>query len=106
MTPVSEQVVWDALALVTDPELPVSLVDLGLIYRVHVDDAGGVTLELTFTSMGCPGMDMILEDIRAAVEALTGVTSVSIDVVWSPPWTKRHLTETGRRKLLLAGLSL
>ncbi|MFN2382644.1 MAG: metal-sulfur cluster assembly factor [Gemmatimonadota bacterium] len=106
MIPVTEPAVWDALRRVTDPELPISLVDLGLIYGVAVDDSGGVALELTFTSIGCPGMDMILEDIRAAIEALPGVARVAIEVVWSPPWTKRCLTEAGRRELQLAGLSL
>lgn len=103
---ICEEAVWDALRRVSDPELPISLVDLGLIYRVQVDDAGGVAIELTFTSIGCPGMDMILEDIRAAIEALPGVAGLSIDVVWSPPWTKERLTQKGRTLLLASGLAL
>jgi metal-sulfur cluster biosynthetic enzyme len=102
----TEAAVWEALARVTDPELPVSLVDMGMVYGVAVDESGAVAIELTFTSMGCPGMDMILEDIRAAVGALPGVTGVHIEVVWSPPWTKSRLTPRGRQLLQAVGLSV
>jgi metal-sulfur cluster biosynthetic enzyme len=100
-----ERAVWDALLGVTDPELPVSLVDMGMIYRVAVD-RGEVTIDLTFTSIGCPGMEMIFEDIRRAVGAVPGVSSVAIEVVWSPPWTKARLTPRGRRLLMASGLSV
>ena len=106
MTRANETVVWDALAGVTDPELPVSLVDLGMVYAVEVSPAGAVRIDLTFTSIGCPGMEMILEDVRAAVERVTGVTDVRVEVVWSPPWTKARLTARGRRLLQAAGLSV
>ena len=106
MTRPNETAVWEALAGVTDPELPVSLVDMGMIYAVDVDDDGRVRIDLTFTSIGCPGMDMILEDVRAAVEAIPGVTGVRIEVVWSPPWTKTRLTQRGRRLLQTVGLSV
>ncbi len=99
-------IVWDALQGVTDPELPVSIVDLGMVYRVAVDEGGRVAIDLTFTSIGCPGMEMILEDIRAAIEAVPGVTDVAIEIVWSPPWTKERLTTRGRRLLQASGLSL
>lgn len=101
----SRQAVWDALAEVTDPEIPVSLVDLGIVYRVAVED-GVVEIDLTFTSIGCPGMEMILEDVHEAVSALPGVERVEVEIVWSPPWTKERLTPTGRRLLQASGLSL
>ena len=97
--------IWEALGRVTDPELPVSLVDLGMIYRVAVED-GAVEIDLTFTSIGCPGMEMILEDVDREVRAVPGVESVAIEIVWSPPWSKARLTETGRGLLLASGLSL
>lgn len=105
MIPVAEPDVWKALSGVTDPEIPVSLVDLGMIYRVEVEGAT-VRVDLTFTSMGCPAMDMILDDVREAVGALPGVKAVEVEVVWSPPWTKARLTDRGRTLLKATGLAL
>lgn len=102
----TETAVWQALSEITDPELPVSLVDMGLVYGVSVSEGGRAAIDLTFTSIGCPGMEMILEDIRAAVGAVPGVTGVQIEVVWSPPWTKSRLTPRGRRLLQAVGLSV
>jgi len=106
MAPSTTERVWDALSGVTDPEIPASLVDLGMIYRVDVSPEGDVTIDLTFTSIGCPGMEMILEDVRAAVRAVPGVRGVTIEVVWSPPWTRARLTDHGRKLLRAAGLSV
>lgn len=105
MSPTIEQRVWDALSGITDPEMPVSLVDMGMVYRVEVHE-GVAEIDLTFTSIGCPAMDMILEDVRAAVEAIPGIDRVDIEVVWSPPWTKERLTSRGRTLLLAHGLAL
>ena len=101
-----EQAVWEALGRVTDPELPVPIVDLGMVYGVEVDDAGRASIELTFTSIGCPAMDMLLEDVDREVRAVPGVAGVTIDVVWSPPWTKARLTQRGRQLLMAYGLSV
>src|SRR5438270_281380 len=75
--------VWAALAEINDPEMPVNLVDLGLIYGVEVLQ-GTVHLRLTFTAMGCPATDMLMSDIRERLLAEPGVQSVAIDVVWAP----------------------
>lgn len=101
----TERAVWQALGRVTDPEIPASLVDLGLIYRVAVAD-GTAEIDLTFTSIGCPAMEMILDDVERAVAAVPGVERVAIEVVWSPPWTKARLTPDGRRILQAFGLSV
>lgn len=106
MTRPGEAAVWEALGGVTDPELPVSLVDLGMVYAVDVGDDGAVDLDLTFTSIGCPGMEMILDDVRAAVGAVEGVSDVHVRIVWSPPWTKARLSPRGRLLLQAAGLSV
>jgi len=98
-------VVWRALEMITDPEMPVSLVDMGMVYRVEVVD-GVAEIDLTFTSIGCPAMDMILDDVREAVSAISGIDRVEIEVVWSPPWTKDRLTQKGRTLLLASGLAL
>lgn len=101
----TEAAVWRALTAITDPEMPVSLVDMGMVYRVAVG-SGVAEIDLTFTSIGCPAMDMILEDVREAVGAIPGVERVEVEVVWSPPWTKERLTPRGRTLLLAHGLAL
>ena len=105
MTVDVEARVWETLSGITDPEMPVSLVDMGMVYRVAVED-GVAEIDLTFTSIGCPAMDMILDDVREAVGSLPGIESVRLDVVWSPPWTKERLTQKGRTLLHAFGLAL
>ena len=77
---------WAALAEVQDPEMPINLVDLGVIYRIAEQD-GIVEVDLTFTAMGCPASDFILEDVRERLLREDGVREVRINVVWNPPWT-------------------
>jgi len=105
LTQALEQRVWEALSRITDPEMPVSLVDMGMVYRVAVE-GGMAEIDLTFTSIGCPAMDMILGDVREAVGVIPGIERVELEVVWSPPWTKERLTQKGRTLLLAAGLAL
>ena len=105
MTGALQSRVWAALAEINDPEMPVNLVDLGLIYGVEVLQ-GTVHLRLTFTAMGCPATDMRMSDIRERLLAEPGVQSVAIDVVWDPPWTSARLTPDGREALLAWGLSV
>lgn len=100
-----EDAVWDALDEVTDPDLPMSIVELGLIYGVEVTD-GRAEIEMTFTSMGCPATEMLKGDAREAVARLDGIDEVDIEVVWDPPWTKERITESGREKLRTAGISV
>ena len=95
--------VWEVLGKVQDPEYPVSIVDLGMVYGVHTD-GGQVTISMTFTSIGCPAIDMLCDDVRRAVRELPGVSTVDIGVVWSPPWTKDKITERGRRILQVCGV--
>ena len=101
--PPTEEAVWQALARVSDPEYPMSVVDLGLVYSVVV--AGPeIRLELTFTSIGCPAIDMMIDDIRSELHQLPGVERVAIEVVWDPPWTKEKISERGRRVLVAHGV--
>jgi metal-sulfur cluster biosynthetic enzyme len=96
---------WDALREVPDPEMGISLVDMGLIVNLHQEgDVAYVTL--TYTAMGCPGMNMIEEDIRARLLSLPDVRVVEIETVWEPVWTKARLTDEGRDALLLAGVAV
>ncbi len=99
------QRLWAALAEVQDPEMPINLVDLGVIYRV-VEQDGLVEVDLTFTAMGCPASDFILEDVRDRLLREDGVREVRINVVWNPPWTVARVTEAGRDALESWGLAV
>lgn len=96
---------WAALAEVQDPEMPINLVDLGVIYRIAEQD-GLVEVDLTFTAMGCPASDFILEDVRERLLREDGVREVRINVVWNPPWTVARVTEAGRDALESWGLAV
>jgi metal-sulfur cluster biosynthetic enzyme len=99
------QRLWAALAEVQDPEMPINLVDLGVIYRVAEHD-GLVEVDLTFTAMGCPASDFILEDVRERLLREEGVREVLINVVWNPPWTVARVTQAGRDALEAWGLAV
>ena len=90
MTPVTEDAVRAALRKVKDPELKLSLIDLGLVYAVAVAK-GEVHVEMTLTSPGCPSGSEILSDAQRAVEAIEGVTKVDVELVWSPYWTPERI---------------
>lgn len=96
---------WQALAEVQDPEMPINLVDLGVIYAVEEKD-GVVDVDLTFTAMGCPASDFMLEDVRERLLQEPGVTDVRINVVWDPPWTTSRMTQEGRDALEEWGLAV
>lgn len=97
--------VWAALAEVTDPEMPISIVDMGLIYDLRI--AGNrVEVDMTFTAIACPAMDMLISDVREKVGALPGVASVKVNIVWNPPWTKSRLSERGRGILQSFGVAV
>jgi len=96
---------WAALAEIQDPEMPINLVDLGVIYGL-TEKEGVVDVDLTFTAMGCPASDFILEDVRERLLREPGVNEVHINVVWDPPWTAARLTEAGRDALEAWGLAV
>ena len=95
---------WDALRDVTDPELPISVVDMGLIIDLAQQD-GIVAVKLTFTAMGCPATEFIMDDIRARLLQESGVCEVRLEVVWSPIWTKDRLSEEGIEIMRMWGVS-
>jgi phenylacetate-CoA oxygenase PaaJ subunit len=100
-----EERVWLALAQVEDPEMPITIVDLGLVYGVTVE-GGRVQVNLTFTAMGCPATDLLVADIRERLLAEPGVEAVDINVVWNPPWTSARLSAAGREALTAWGLAV
>jgi metal-sulfur cluster biosynthetic enzyme len=99
----TDAAVWDALRGVSDPEYPLSIVDLGLVCGVRVE-RDEVRVAMTFTSIGCPAIEMLVVDAREAVGALPGVARVVVDVVWSPPWTKDRISPRGRQVLAMYGV--
>lgn len=99
-----EAAVWRALGEVLDPELPVSVTDLGLVYGVRVDGER-VRVRLTFTATACPCMEFIEEDVRDRLLAEAWITAVEIEQVWDPPWTSARISPAGRRALRGAGVS-
>lgn len=103
--PTNEQVL-EAMKVVKDPEIPVNVVDLGLVYKCDVNDDGIVDIEMTLTSVGCPVQDMIKADVELAVMRLDGVTGVNVDFVWTPPWLPAKMTEDGKRQMRMFGFNV
>lgn len=99
----SEQAVWEALKTCFDPEIPVNIVDLGLIYDLAIEDtpAGGKSLEvkMTLTAPGCGMGPVIAEDARHKLAALPSVEQAKVHIVWDPQWTPQMISETGRKAL-------
>jgi metal-sulfur cluster biosynthetic enzyme len=99
--------VWNAVSDVQDLHVPISLVDMGMIYGVEADDATGeVTVEMTFPCMGCPGYEMLQGDVSARVGSVPGVEDVTVEVVWDPIWTTDRLTEEAHEQLTDCGIGL
>jgi metal-sulfur cluster biosynthetic enzyme len=94
-----------ALHDVEDAELPLDVVDLGLIYGLdYVEDAGHVDVRMTFTAMGCPAMEFMVDDVRERLLAEPDVSSVRVEIVWDPPWDRTRLTERGAAALSTWGI--
>ncbi len=97
------EAVWEALGAVTDPEYPLSIVDMGMVYGASVE-GDRAHVDITFTSIGCPAIDMICSDVREAVLALPDISDVELEIVWSPPWSKDRISDRGRRVLRIYGV--
>ena len=91
-----EEKIVAMLKTVYDPEIPVNVYDLGLIYKIDVSDNGEVALDMTLTAPNCPAADFIMEDIRQKVESVEGVTSATINLVFEPEWDKDMMSEEAK----------
>lgn len=100
-----EEALWRALHEVPDPELPISLPDLGLIYGIEVEDRTA-RVAVTFTASACPCVEFIKWDIRDRLLAEPAIDAVEVVVTWDPPWTSERISERGRRALKRAGVSV
>lgn len=94
-----EERIVDVLKTVYDPEIPVNIYDLGLIYKIDVQDDGNVDIDMTFTAPSCPAADFILEDVRQKVDALDQVRSANVNLVFEPVWDQSMMTEEARVEL-------
>ncbi|MDG5820325.1 1,2-phenylacetyl-CoA epoxidase subunit PaaD [Natronococcus sp. A-GB7] len=97
--------VWEALYGIEDPEMPISIVDLGLIYGVTVED-GRAVVDMTLTYSGCPARDMLTEQVQETAADVGGVEDAEVRLVWSPEWTIEMVTEQGKTDLREFGLSI
>ena len=95
----TEERIVRMLRTVYDPEIPVNVYDLGLIYRVDVADSGEVTIDMTLTAPSCPAADFIMEDVRQKIESIDGVTSATINLVFEPEWDKDMMTDEAKLEL-------
>ena len=94
-----EERIVDVLKTVYDPEIPVNIYDLGLIYKIDVKDDGNVDIDMTFTAPTCPAADFILEDVRQKVDSLQGVNTTTVNLVFEPAWDQSMLSEEARIEL-------
>jgi probable FeS assembly SUF system protein SufT len=100
--PVSEERVWEVLKTCYDPEIPVNIVDLGLVYSLQLHEAPGganVEVRMTLTAPGCGMGPVIAQEARQKILQLGGVAEADVQVVWEPPWTPNMISEEGKKKL-------
>ena len=97
-TKIEERIV-DVLKTVYDPEIPVNIWDLGMIYKIDVKDDATVELDMTFTAPSCPAADFILEDVRSKVDSVEGVKSANVNLVFEPAWDQSMRSEEARVEL-------
>ena len=94
-----EERIVDVLKTVYDPEIPVNIFDLGMIYKIDVKDDATVELDMTFTAPNCPAADFILEDIQQKLEGISAVKTVTVNVVFEPEWNKDMMSEEAKLDL-------
>lgn len=94
-----ESRIVDMLKTVYDPEIPVDIYELGLIYKIDLKDSGEVEIDMTFTAPSCPAADFILEDVRQKVDSIEGITSTTVNLVFEPVWDQSMMSEEARVEL-------
>lgn len=99
MSSVNETQVIDSLRQCMDPEIPISVVDMGLIYSVTIKDDNKVDIKMTMTTRGCPLHDTLVGDVKRYVSKVPGVTGVNVEIVWEPAWTPEKMSEEGKKMI-------
>ncbi len=94
-----EEKIVEMIKTVYDPEIPVNIYDLGLIYRIEVNEDGSVDIDMTLTAPTCPAADFMMEDVRMKVESVEGVEAVNLNLVFEPEWSQELMTEEAKLEL-------
>lgn len=94
-----EEKVIEMLRTVYDPEIPVDIYSLGLVYKIDIDDSGNLTVDMTLTAPNCPMADFIMEDVRMKLESIDGIESVTVNIVFEPEWTQDMMSEEAKLEL-------
>lgn len=95
----TEERIVKMLKTIFDPEIPVNIYDLGLIYKIDLSDEGDLTVDMTLTAPNCPAADFIMEDVRMKLESVEGVKSVTVNLVFEPEWNKDMMTDEAKLEL-------
>jgi len=95
----TEEKIVRMLKTVFDPEIPVNIYDLGLIYKIDLADEGQLTIDMTLTAPNCPAVDFIVEDVRMKVGSVEGVKNVDVNIVFEPAWDKSMMSEEAQLEL-------
>ncbi len=96
--PELEAKILEALRNIYDPEIPMNIIDLGLIYGLDWDASGGLTIRMTMTSPGCPAVESLTQEVATTARTASGVETVQVEVVWEPPWGPDRMTDFARRQ--------
>jgi metal-sulfur cluster biosynthetic enzyme len=96
---ISQEQVYSVLRKCMDPEIPVNIVDLGLIYGVNINDSNDVDIEMTMTTRGCPLHDTLVSDVKRYIGKIDGVGNINVSIVWDPPWNMERMEPAVREKL-------
>lgn len=94
-----EEKIVEMLRTVYDPEIPVDIYSLGLVYRIDLADDGALTVDMTLTAPNCPMAEFITEDVRMKLESIEGVTSVTVNIVFEPEWNQEMMSEEAKLEL-------
>ena len=103
MSNVNEDQVRDSLKQCMDPEVPLSIVDMGLIYGIDVTDNNDVNIKMTMTTKGCPLHETMVDDVKRYAKKVSGVNNVDVEIVWDPPWTMDKMSDEAKAKMKTMG---
>ena len=103
MESVSEEQIRNSLKQCMDPEVPLSIVDMGLIYGINISENNDVKIKMTMTTRGCPLHDTMVDDVTRYTKKVPGVNNVQVDIVWDPPWTKDKMSDEAKAMMQKMG---